>query len=193
MQPAQAPNRDGESVRIAQLEAEVGRLNATVAQLSERLAAGADAGGSQRPTLTASAATASSQPEISATTAVSRPPEVAANDDARSDVSANEDARSDVSASDDARPDAALPEPAGNTVSVSSKSSKASRSGSAAAALCNARDKALIEDELYRAQRALVRVIEHLELTADAKRALLRGLRPARALDTANPWVAATD
>jgi hypothetical protein len=58
---------------------------------------------------------------------------------------------------------------------------------------CSSRDQALIEDELQRAQRALLRVIERLELSTEARRALLQGLRPVRALDRANPWVAATD
>jgi outer membrane murein-binding lipoprotein Lpp len=48
-----------------------------------------------------------------------------------------------------------------------------------------------VEVELRSAQRALARLIERLELPADSKRELLRNLRPVRALDTDNPWVAA--
>jgi outer membrane murein-binding lipoprotein Lpp len=48
-----------------------------------------------------------------------------------------------------------------------------------------------VELELRAAQRALIRVIERLNLTADAKRELLQSLKPARSLDTENPWVAA--
>lgn len=47
-----------------------------------------------------------------------------------------------------------------------------------------------VELELRSAQRALVRVIERLDLTPEAKRELVQSLKPARSLDTENPWVA---
>lgn len=48
-----------------------------------------------------------------------------------------------------------------------------------------------VETELRQAQRALVRIIDRLDLSPEAKRELVMAARPARQLDDENPWVAA--
>jgi outer membrane murein-binding lipoprotein Lpp len=163
VQPRVATNREADSLRISQLEAEVGRLNATVAQLSARLAAAPET----EPALMKASVGPSPNPET-------------------------EEPRDEVAVTPPEGREPALRDPVAGPAAGMMVAAPSSPRPSASA-LCSARDKALIEDELYRAQRALVRVMDHLELTADAKRALLRGLRPARALDTTNPWVATTD
>jgi outer membrane murein-binding lipoprotein Lpp len=47
-----------------------------------------------------------------------------------------------------------------------------------------------VETELRNTQRALVRIVERLDLSPEAKRELLMAARPSRQLDDANPWVA---
>jgi len=55
---------------------------------------------------------------------------------------------------------------------------------------CSAESNASLESELRKAQHALARVIERLDVDPETKREMLRSMRPARNLDTENPWVA---
>jgi cell division septum initiation protein DivIVA len=73
---------------------------------------------------------------------------------------------------------------------VSAPLATAERVEGANAQVPPASSRATTEVELRNAQRALARIIERLDMTPDAKRQLLQGLRPARALDAENPWVA---